>query len=128
MTSRYGHADALRYRGGPGVAPRRSGGADRSQRRLASGGAEALLAWAILTAKGEPIPDQGTIVEAQPPQGDTGEQIRQVQRHALDSAYALIGHFVGEQRFDLVRLYEGAAAVLSRLLGEPGSARDAPRT
>jgi hypothetical protein len=91
-------------------------------------GAEALLAWAILTAKGEPVPDQGTTIEVAPTRRGIDEQIRQVQQQALDSAYALIGHFVGEQRFDLARLYEGAAAVLTRLLMSPGPSAARPLT
>ena len=118
------------------TSPSTRSSAARPPRRTANGvlglgaGAELSLGHGHLLggAEGEPVPDQGTTVEVAPTPRGLDEQIRQVQQQALDSAYALIGHFVGEQRVDLARLYEGAAAVLTRLLMSPGPSAAPPLT
>lgn len=76
---------------------------------------EAMLAWAILAPKLEAYTDTGTLVQVEDRGRPTRAQLDEAVRLARDAAAELIGHFVGEERYDVVEVYERITDELERI-------------
>ena len=80
---------------------------------------ETLLAWAVLGTGGAVGVDEGTIFEIPVDLGELSAgngRLVEAFEDARESAYALIGHFTSEQRFDLVDVYERVVDVIDRVV------------
>jgi hypothetical protein len=88
---------------------------------------ETLLAWAVLgTCKAARLDEWmifETLVDPGDPSLGNGRTIHAME-DARESAYALIGHFTSEQRFDLVDLYERVVGLIERVMTRLDTDRD----